>query len=258
MNYTLITGATGGLGKAFVWECAERGEHLLLTGRSEEKLNILRGQILEKYDISVLTFPCRLDVEEEREAFYRFAENLAFSKVLLVAGADIQKAFSSYTQDKLLFQLRINLEANVSLARFCFDHRGEGFSVLAISSVSGIYPMPYFAIYSATKGALTSFFSSLHYEWRRKANVTVVLPGAMPTRDDVKENIKTQGLWGKLAVKSPQWVAKRSLKALEKNKMQYVPGFWNNVMKYATALLPLKWKMKFIEKKWSHTEKDAF
>ena len=41
MNYTLITGACGGLGGAFVRLLAERGEALFLTGRSEEKLSAL-------------------------------------------------------------------------------------------------------------------------------------------------------------------------------------------------------------------------
>ncbi|MBO5525841.1 MAG: SDR family NAD(P)-dependent oxidoreductase [Clostridia bacterium] len=259
MNYTLITGATGGLGKAYVFELAKRGESLLLTGRSEEKLAALKEEVLNLYpDLSVLTYACRLDREKERADFYAFFDRICLSCAVLVAGADIQKPFQDYTEEKLLFQQRVNFEANVSLAKFCFEHKAEGFSLLAVSSVSGLYPMPYFALYSATKGALTSFFSAIHYEWRGKAKVTVVIPGAIPTRDDVKDNIKTQGIWGKLAVKSPEFVAKNSLKALKKNKMQYVPGFWNNVMRVGTAIIPLTWKMRFIERRWSKTTKDAF
>ena len=79
--------------------------------------------------------------------------------------------------------------------------------------------MPYFAIYSATKGALTSFSQALREEMKGKGVfVTAILPGAMPTREDIKEQIKGQGLWGKLATKSPHFVAKKSLLALDKNK----------------------------------------
>ena len=35
---TFISGATGGIGKAFTFECAKKGYDLFLTGRSEEKL----------------------------------------------------------------------------------------------------------------------------------------------------------------------------------------------------------------------------
>ena len=41
---------------------------------------------------------------------------------------------------------------------------------------------------------------------KQNVAVTAILPGAMPTRDDIKEQIKGQGLWGRLAVKSPQAV----------------------------------------------------
>ena len=88
--------------------------------------------------------------------------------------------------------------------------------------------------------------------------VTAVLPGAMPTREDVKEQIKGQGLWGKLAVKSPAWVAEKSLLAVKKNKRQYIPGFWNQVMNFGTKLLPLSCKLRFIAKRWSQISKDAF
>jgi short-subunit dehydrogenase len=80
----------------------------------------------------------------------------------------------------------------------------------------------------------------------------------MPTRDDVKEQIKGQGLWGKMAVKSPAYVAEKSLCAVKKNKRQIIPGFWNKVMNFGTKILPLSWKLKFIAKRWSKISKDAF
>ena len=119
--------------------------------------------------------------------------------------------------------------------------------------------MPYFAIYSATKSALTSFSVALREELKGKnAAVSAILPGAMPTREDIKEQIKGQGLWGKLAAKSPQAVAEYALKAVRKNKAKVIVGFWNNVMRFSTALLPQSWKLKFIAKRWSKISKDAF
>ena len=119
--------------------------------------------------------------------------------------------------------------------------------------------MPYFAIYSATKGALTAFSVALREEVKKQnIAVTAILPGAMPTREDIKEQIKGQGLWGRLAVKSPQAVAEYSLKAVCKNKRKAIPGFWNKVMRFSTALIPTSWKLKFIAKRWSKISKDAF
>jgi short-subunit dehydrogenase len=153
----------------------------------------------------------------------------------------------------------VNFEAAVSLCHFAITRKAKHLDIINISSVSGIYPMPYFAIYSATKNALTSFSVALHEEMRgENVSVTVVLPGAMPTRDDIKEQIKGQGLWGRLAAKSPTAVAKESIKAVRKNKRKVIVGFWNKVMRATTCWLPTSWRLKFIANRWKKISKDAF
>lgn len=262
MSYALITGATGGLGKAFAIALAKRGDNLILTGRSEEKLLALKVEIAKiNANISVLVFAANLADEGDRYALTEAikANNARLHLLVNAAGADVQKAFSAYTQEKLVFQCRVNFEAAVSLCRFAIEQKAERLEIVNISSVSGIYPMPYFAIYSATKSALTSFSVALRQEMKGKnVAVTAILPGAMPTREDIKEQIKGQGLWGKLAAKSPAWVAEYSLKAVRKNKRRAIPGFWNKVMRVSTALLPESWKLCFIAKRWSKISKDAF
>ena len=258
---TLITGATGGLGKAFAKELASRGETLLLTGRSIEKLTSFRKELLAEYGVDALVFAADLSDVADRfrlEMFLAESE-LSVLRLINVAGVDIQKAVTEYTQEKIAFQCRVNFEAAVSLCKTSVAHKAKTLEIINISSVSGLYPMPYFAIYSATKTALTSFSLSLRQEMKKKGVfVTAVLPGAMPTREDIKEQIKGQGLWGKIAVKSPDFVAERSIKAVKKNKAKIIPGFWNKVMRVFTAWIPLSWKMHFIAKRWSKISKDAF
>ena len=261
-GYALVTGATGGLGKAFVFALAKRGYALILTGRSEEKLTVLQSALREEYpQAETLVIPADLCDERERKTLMQAVEERGLKISLLVnaAGADIQKAVTAYTEEKIVFQCRANFEAAVSLCRFAIANRADRLEIINISSVSGIYPMPYFAIYSATKGALTSFSVSLREEMKGKGvAVTAVLPGAMPTREDIKEQIKGQGLWGRLAAKSPEWVADYALKAVRKNKRKVIPGGWNKLMRLSTAWLPQAWKLKFIAKRWSKISKDAF
>lgn len=259
---TVITGATGGLGGAFVELLAKQGENLLLTGRSEDKLLALKNRLAEEYP-TIAVEVCAADLTDEKSRLTLIErmqdENIRIGRLVNVAGADIQKAFEEYTQDKIAFQCRANFEAAVSLCHAALKNADEGLEIVNISSVSGIYPMPYFAIYSAAKGALTSFSVALREEVKKKGvKVTAVLPGAMPTREDVKAQIKGQGLWGKIAAKSPRWVAEKSLKAVQKNKRKYIPGFGNKLMNFGTKLLPLSWKLTFIAKRWSKISKDAF
>lgn len=259
--YTLITGATGGLGKAFCIACAKRGENLILTARSTEKLSLLAEELKRKYPVKIFIFPCQLQDELSRLLFFGQIreKELFIDRLINVAGVDVQKAFTLYSQDKLVFQTRVNLEASVSLASFALERRAPKLEILTISSVSGLYPMPYFALYSATKVAERQFFEALHVEMKGQGvKVTTVLPGAMPTRADVCEQIKGQGLWGKLAAKPPAFVAERSLKAVAKNKRVYIPGFWNKMMAFFTKPIPMSWKMHFIARRWSKISKDAF
>ncbi len=258
----MITGATGGLGKAFVYTLAARGENLLLTGRSAEKLAVLKADLQEKYpQKDVRVYPADLSSEDSRAKMMEeiTSDGLLISTLVNVAGADVQKGLTEYTQEKIAFQCRVNFEAAVSMCRFAIERKAERLEIVNISSVSGIYPMPYFAIYSATKGALTSFSQSLRAEMKGKnVAVTAILPGAMPTRDDIKDQIKGQGLWGKLAAKTPDSVAKASLKAVRKNKGKVIVGFWNKVMRVSTCWLPTAWRLKFIANRWSKISKDAF
>lgn len=262
VKYALVTGATGGLGRAFCYALAKRGYALVLTGRSEEKLLALQTELSQAYKgIRSSVYAADLSDFNGRNALMQTIRKSGVRLSLLanVAGADVQKGLTEYTQEKLAFQCRVNFEAAVSLCLFAIENKAETLEIVNVSSVSGIYPMPYFAIYSATKGALTSFSQSLREEMKGKGvRVTAILPGAMPTRADIREQIKGQGLWGRLAAKSPQSVAEAALKAVAKNKRKVVVGFWNKVMRISTGWLPTSWRLRFIAKRWSKISKDAF
>jgi len=99
---------------------------------------------------------------------------------------------------------------------------------------------------------------SLRYELKGKAKVTVVLPGSIPTRKDVIEDIKKQGLTGKLSAKPKEFIVKKSLSALKKNKAVCVPGVYNKIVYFFTKITPLSLQMKIVAKKFSQKTKDAF
>ena len=261
MAYTFISGATGGLGKAFAIECCKRGYNLFVTGRSEQKLVQLKKELNSVREVDVKYFACDIAVENERNKMidYIDKENLTFDRILNVAGVDIQKPFIDYTEEKVLFQIRVNVEATISLTHDLLKRREDKCELLAISSMSGVSPMPYFALYSATKAMLTNFFTSLHYELKGEGvKVTVVLPGGIPTRPDIIEDIKNQGVWGKLSSLSPEKVAEKSLNKLYKNKIKYIPGFFNKFLNFIMKIAPKKLTLSFIAKRWKKQTKDAF
>ncbi len=262
MSYTFISGATGGIGKAMAIECAVKGYDLFLTGRSQEKLKALALELFTlNPDISVLYKNADLTDESSRKELIQFIDQtkINFDRILHIAGVDIQKAFLDYTPEKIVFQLRVNIESTIALTYDLLKRRAEKVEVLVISSMSGVTPMPYFAIYSASKNMLVNFFKALKVELKKtNTKITVVLPGGVYTREDICNDIKGQGLWGKLSAKQPSFIAKKSLKAVAKNKTVFVPGFFNKFLRGVMKIVPQKLQMKFIAHRWKKQTKDAF
>ena len=263
LNFTFISGATGGLGSQFAISLATQGKNLFLTARSDEKLNILSDKLKEiSPNITVLKFACDLTNSENRQEMFDYIKenDVKFDALINVAGADIQKTFLQYTEEKLTFQTRVLFEGTISITRYLLSISPNGLKILTISSICGTLPIPYFAIYSAQKSALVTFFDALRYELKKdkRFTVTTILPGSIPTRPDIIGDIKKQGLTGKLSQKSPEYIVKKSLKALDNRKKNYIPGFYNKVVNFFQKITPKFIKIKIIASKFSNKEKDAF
>lgn len=262
MKYVIISGATGGIGFAFCKNQVLQGENVIAIGRSQDKLNKLKSDLLSlNSSVDVVTFTCDLSSSEDRlKLFSAIREsNLELKRLINVAGVDTQMAFERYTQDKILFQTRVNFESVVSLTKFCLELNSEDLEILTVSSSCGLTPMPYFALYSATKCALINFFDALRYEYKKtKVKITTLTPGSVPTRPDIIEDIKKQGLTGKFSSKSPDYVVKKGLKALANNKRRCIPGLYNKFVCFLAKITPYGVQAKIISRKFSNKQKDAF
>ena len=75
MKWTLITGATGGLGHAFCKQYASTGCNLLLQGRSYEQLGALKTQLLKEYSVQIEFYVCDFTKYESFSEFCEFLEN---------------------------------------------------------------------------------------------------------------------------------------------------------------------------------------
>lgn len=268
MGYYLVTGATGVLGKEFCRGllAGERKE-LFLTGRSEEKLAALAAELKEFCpDAKIAYKACDLADPEDIEDMFRYSDErgMNFSGYFAIAGIDTQKAFRKYGEEKIIRQLRVNIEGNLlcfykALDRFYKepDTPPGIFETLIVSSMCGTVPIPYFSIYSASKAFLIDFYSAVRKELCG-THVTILVPGSIPTRPDVIADIEKQGLSGKLSSKSPAFVVKKALKGLSKNKRIVVPGFFNKMNYVLEKILPTKLLIAIMKNHWRRKEKDAF
>ena len=260
MAYTFISGATGVLGKTYAFYCAERGYNLVITGRKEESLTKLKEEIASlNPEVDVKTVACELSDEKSLENLTAKLSAFDIERIINVAGIDTQKPFAEYTYEKALRQIKVNAESTVAITFSVLNSSKNLKEILTVSSMSGVTPMPYFALYSASKDFLTYFFTALRLELKeKKVKVTTVLPGGIYTRPDILESIKEQGLWGKLSAKMPEYVVKKSMKALSKNKAVLVPGFFNKLLYFLMKITPRAITMRYIAHRWKNLRKDAF
>ena len=260
MSFSIVIGATGVLGEVFSKELALKGENLYLSGRSIEKLTLLRNKLLDlNSKIEVKIFACELtDFNSVKSLFNDFNFlNAKVSGLYYVSGVDIQKPFIDYNYDKIIKQARVNFESALLFTNFALKNKSSDLKILVVSSMCGLLPMPYFAEYSATKSALINFFTALRYE-NKDSKITVLAPGSIPTRPDIIKDIKAQGLTGKLSIKTPKYVVDKALKALDKNKKICIPGFYNKIVAFFNKITPNFIKLAIIKNKFSKKTKDNF
>ncbi len=259
-KYTLITGATGGLGKAFVHNCAERGYNLFLTGTSNEKLHNLTMEIEKEFpNIQIKYLACDLSNENSRKQLISEIEkqNILLDRLINNAGFITEGSIKYAEAETLIKCVRVNCEGVMHLTKLILDKHDTNnhLEIITITSLAANYPMPYMAIYSATKSMLKSFMISLRYEYAKdNVSVLIVQPGAIATSQAMIEAINAQGLKGKWSTYPAEKIAKNSLNKVKKNKFIYTPGFFNKLTLFFSAFASTKSKAKIAGKMWKKSQ----
>jgi len=171
----LLTGATGGLGRAIAEAMAASGAELLLSARNRDALDeMAAGLPGEGHRV----LPADLAGPGAAEKLATEADEVD----VLVANAGLPGAglLTDFSAEQVTRVLRVNLEAPMLMARALFPamvERGSGHLVF-ISSLSGKAPSPRTSIYNATKFGLRGFALGLRGDLGPKGvGVSLVSPG---------------------------------------------------------------------------------
>ena len=212
----LLTGATGGLGRAIAAALAARGAKLVLSGRKAEALESLAGELPGE---GHSTAPS--DLAEPGAAEKLAAEVGPVDILVANAGLPGTGRLPDYSSEQLTGTLRVNLEAPILLARAlepAMLEKGSGHMVF-ISSLSGKSATPLSSIYNATKFGLRGFALGLRADLDPQGvGVSLVSPGT----------IREAGMYSDsgappipgLGTGTPAQVANAVVKAIEHNKVE--------------------------------------
>lgn len=236
----LITGASSGIGEVFARALAGRGMNLLLVARSEDKLNALAGELGRQHGIRAEVIAADLSDTTSPEHIYAETQKRGLNVDLLVnnAGFATHGAFEATSGERQHEEIMVNVTALVDLTHLFLSAmlaRGDG-GVINVASTAGFLPLPYMAVYGATKAFVLSFSEALWGEYQhRGVRVLALCPGATDTAffEVVGTN---QASVGRRA--SPQAVVEAGLRAFEQGRLNTIPGAMNVVTANLPRILP--------------------
>lgn len=241
-TFALVTGASGGIGEAIARGLAARKVPQLLVARSGDKLEALATELRALSGVEVDALALDLASDGAVERLFDATEAAGKPVGLLVNNA----AFGFYgpqaEQDlaRTLRMLRLNVTATVELThRLLGPMTGRrGGSVLNVASTAAFLPVPYMAVYAATKAFLLSFSQALHEELRREGVVvTALCPGT--TRTDFHRVAGlAQGTSNPFPSLSAETVAQAGLRGLEKGKAIVVPNLLDSAWIFTGRFVP--------------------
>jgi short-subunit dehydrogenase len=235
----LITGASSGIGEVFAQELAKLGMHVILVARSEEALRKLAAELTKQYGVRSEVIVADLSQEKASAQVKAAVEQRGLHVDLLInnAGIGTYDAFEKIDPERDHQQVMLNVVAVVDMAHAFLPAmvaRGEG-AIINVASMAAFMPMPYMAVYAASKAFVLSFSESLWAEYRERGiRVVALCPGQVKTGfHDALEN-PTPAAGVKVL---PQQVVSAALRTLEKGKSSVVPGFPNYLSILSTRLM---------------------
>ncbi len=255
----LITGAAGGLGRAFALECASRGWDLLLTDINAEGLERAARGLARQYDVNIYPVACdiRDDGQVERLLQYAGENGLKLDMLLNVAGIDHEGAFAGRGFDKIAEILRLNIEATLRVTHkaLAFRRKTGTFRIVFVSSLASLYPMPLKASYAASKRFLLDFSYALGRELKSEdATVLALCPGGLPTTREALNGIEAQGFWGEATTNRLEKVARKTVSRALRGRKLYVPGALNRAFSIAARIVPPSLLAGLLYQRWSRAQ----
>ncbi len=236
----LVTGASAGIGEAFVRHLAARKYDLILVARRKDQLERLASELSDKHGVSADALEADLS---ENAGVALVEERLRSGDIdLLVnnAGFGTVGEFAGLPLERELAELDVNVRAlmrlcHAALASMVERRRG---AVINVASTAAFQPVPYNATYSATKAFVLHFSEALHEEVKpHGVTVTCLCPGPVKTEFQDVAGIDGSRI-PSFAWESVDSVVDTALSAMRGRRAIAIPGAVNKMTAATAQLAP--------------------
>lgn len=243
----LVTGASSGIGRSFAKELAARGMSLVLVARSGDALKSLAEEITQQYPVRAEVIQADLSREQSAWRVAAEVEQREMDVDLLVnnAGFLTHGHFETISAEREHDEIMVNIAAMVDLTHAFLPgmlNRREG-GIINVASIAGFQPIPYMAVYAASKAFVISFSVALWEECRgRNVRVVTLCPGTTDTPFfDVAQ--APEAALGKK--RTPEQVVATALRGLEQRRSLVIDGKVNGLLSHGPRFIPRWLAAKF-------------
>ncbi|NXL30896.1 DHI1 dehydrogenase, partial [Glaucidium brasilianum] len=188
----IVTGASSGIGEQVAYHLARMEAHLLLTARTEAKLQKVVERCLELGAASARYVSGSMEDTTFPTVVVREAENTWGGLDMLILNHIGYSYFNYFNGDvghiRKLLEINFLSYVAMTVSALPMLKESEG-SIVVVSSMAGKVGSPFAASYSATKFALEGFFSSLRHEFiidNVNVSITLCILGYINTENAVR------------------------------------------------------------------------
>jgi len=252
MTTALITGPTAGIGKSIAYQLAEKGYDLFLVARREDRLQDLKSDIENKFQVRVHYLKSDLASPDAPQEIYDYGKsmNLDISTLILNAGYQINTKLEEATlqeEEDCLRVLGLSVIMQSKLYIKDLMSRGGG-HIMVVSSMAGFSPpsTEFAILYGPVKTFMNRFVEALNGAYN-KNNIysTALCPGftvtEFHTMSGTQDRMDKVPSFMKL---SADQVAQEGIDGMFKNKEIVIPGNLNRFLISVLRFFPtgaIKW-----------------
>ena len=246
-SFSLITGASSGIGLEIAIELASRGKNVLLTARREKRLIKLQNEIISKFNVECDFICADLSQDKSVTKIFNFCKQRGYFVNILInnAGYALPNFFHNTPMEEEEKFLRVLSTSVISLTKIFLTEmikKNDG-KIMIVSSVAAYAPPSKIqSLYGPVKTFMNRFSEALNLSYN-KNNIysTAVCPGYTVTNFHTASGVQNEmDSVPNFLKKSASRIAKEGVEGMFDNKKVVVPTKTWKIIVFLLKIVPKK------------------